>query len=905
LCESSFYNLGKLFKLFLSINLHVRFLPPQVALYSGMLFLSVLFSPCQAATGDEDDDYEEISVYVNLLNVKGQELSALYSKENLYISVTDLFTYLHIRCTTSEDLNAVEGFFINQNDRYLIDKANNSIVFKKIRYPLKADDLIKGTTGLYLKTACFDKIFGLNCVFNFRSLSLSLKTQLDLPVIREKRLEELRTNINRLKREVKADSIIPYGASLANFGAVDWSVISSQQTEGYGYTRISVKAGAMIAGGEATVNLTQQTDQQFSERQQYYRWRYVNNENDLIKQFTVGKIAAQSISSIYFPVVGVQITNTPTVYRKSFADYTISDFTHSGWTVELYVNNMLVDYVKADASGFYTFKVPLIYGGSNVQLHFYGPDGEEHIQQKHINVPYNFLPPKELEYTFSAGILEDGRQSQFSRFDLNYGLSQYFTVGGGVEYLSNVNPHNAMPFVSTSFRALNNLLIAADYTYGVRARTILSYRLPHDMLFELNYTKYNPRQTAISYNYLEVRKAGFSFPFRTKKLSGFSRATFNQIIFPGGRQTAGEYVLSASSGNISTNLKTNAIIFGQSYSNVYSTLALSFRLLNRFTLKPQAQYMYNTGNISEIRCNLDKQILHNSYLNLSYQNNLNYGISSFNMGLRLDLSFVRAAFSARQSNQTTILTESFQGSLLFNQKASSVKLNNRSSVGTGGLVVYTYLDLNANNKRDKNEPKITGLKLKINGAGSQNVDRDTSIRIYDLIPYTNYYLELDRNSFDNIGWQIKNAVIKVTAEPNNLKTIEIPVRVLAEASGTVSFNHAASTEGIGRILVNFYNAQGQLAGKTQTEQDGYFSYLGLLPGNYKAEVDAVQLKNLKMHAKSALFKVLPKIDGDVVDGLKLEVYNNEKEVSSSGNQQIKIAPKILKKTNKTTTKKGH
>jgi hypothetical protein len=869
-----------------------------------MLFLSVLFSPCRAATGDEDD-YEEISVYVNLLNVKGQELPALYSKENLYISVTDLFTYLHIRCTPSEDLNTVEGFFINQNDRYLIDKANNSIVFKKIRYPLKTDDLIKGTTGLYLKSACFDKIFGLNCVFNFRSLSLSLKTQLDLPVIREKRLEELRTNINRLKREVKADSIIPYGASLANFGAVDWSVISSQQTEGYGYTRINVKAGAMIAGGEATVNLTQQTDQQFSERQQYYRWRYVNNENDLIKQFSVGKIAAQSISSIYFPVVGVQITNTPTVYRKSFADYTISDFTHGGWTVELYVNNMLVDYVKADASGFYTFKLPLIYGGSNVQLHFYGPDGEERIQQKHINVPYNFLPPKELEYTFSAGILEDGRQSHFSRLDLNYGLSQYFTVGGGVEYLSNVNPHNAMPFVSTSFRALNNLLIAADYTYGVRARTILSYRLPHDMLFELNYTKYNPGQTAISYNYLEVRKAGFSFPFRTKKLSGFSRATFNQIIFPGGRQTAGEYVLSASSGNISTNLKTNAIIFGQSYSNVYSTLALSFRLLNRFTLKPQAQYMYNTGNISEIRCNLDKQILHNSYLNLSYQNNLNYGISSFNMGLRLDLSFVRAAFSARQSNQTTILTESFQGSLLFNQKASSVKLNNRSSVGTGGLVVYTYLDLNANNKRDKNEPKIKGLKLKINGARSQNIDRDTSIRIYDLIPYTNYYLELDRNSFDNIGWQIKNAVIKVTAEPNNLKTIEIPVRVLAEASGTVSFNQAASTEGIGRILVNFYNLQGQLAGKTQTEQDGYFSYLGLLPGNYKAEVDAVQLKNLKMHGKSALFKVLPKIEGDVVDGLKLEVYNNEKEVSSSSNQQIKIAPKISKKTNKTTTKKGH
>ncbi len=903
------YNLRKLLKIFRLKNLHVRGLLPQVAVYTGILFLSVLFCPSLAAADDDDDPpYEEISVYFNLLNIPGQELPALYSKENLYISVTDLFTYLHIMCKPSTDLKSVEGFFINQNDHYQIDKANNRVTFKNIVYPLKAGDLIKNSTSLYLKTSWFNKVFGLNCVFNFRSLSVTLKTQLDLPVIREKRLEYLRNNINRLKQEVKADSIIPRSTSLINFGAVDWSVISSQQNEGHGYSRINVQAGAMLAGGETTLNLTQQTDQQFSERQQYYRWRYVNNENYLIRQFIAGKIALQSVSSIYVPIIGVQFTNTPTIYRKSFADYTISDFTHAGWIVELYVNNMLVNYVRADASGFFTLKVPLIYGGSDVQLRFYGTYGEVQTRSQYLAVPYNFLPPKELEYTFSAGILEDGRQSRFSRLYLNYGLSQYITVGGGVEYLSNVNPHNAMPFVSTSFRALNNLLLSFDYTYAVRSRTILSYRLPHDMLFELNYTKYNPGQTAISYNYLEERKASFSFPFRAKYLSGYSRLTFNQIILPGGRQTTGEYVLSATSGAISTNFTTNAVVFGQSYSNIYSNLALSFRLFNRFTLKPQVQYLYRTGSISEIKCNLDKQILHNSYLNLSYQNNLNYGISSFNLGLRLDLSFARAAFSARQSNQTTILTESFQGSLLFDRRASSIKANNRSSVGMGGLIVYTYLDLNSNNRRDKNEPKIKGLKLKINGARSQNIDRDSSIRVYDLMPYTNYYLELDRNSFDNIGWQIKNAVIKVTAEPNNLKTIEVPVSVLAEASGTVNLSHAGSTEGIGRILVNFYNQQGRLVAKTQTEPDGYFSYLGLLPGKYRAEVDSVQLKNLKMRClKPMLFKVLPKLEGDVVSGLKLDLYSDEKEQNPVSNHITKAIPKVqaIRKTNKGITTKIH
>ncbi len=109
-----------------------------------------------------------------------------------------------------------------------------------------------------------------------------------------------------------------------------------------------------------------------------------------------GKIHTGAISSIYNPVVGVQLTNTPTTYRRSFGTYNLSDRTDPGWIVELYVNNVLVDYVKADASGFFTFEVPLVYGNSIVKLKFYGPWGEERTREQNINIPYNFLPAKNL-----------------------------------------------------------------------------------------------------------------------------------------------------------------------------------------------------------------------------------------------------------------------------------------------------------------------------------------------------------------------------------------------------------------------------------------------------------------------------------------------------------------------------
>ncbi len=167
-------------------------------------------------------------------------------------------------------------------------------------------------------------------------------------------------------------------------------------------------------------------------------WRYVNNDFKPLRQVLIGKIPANAFSSLYNSVVGVQITNTPTTYRRSFGSYRLSDKTEPGWIVELYVNNVLVDYVKADASGFFTFEVPLVYGNSIVQLKFYGPWGEERIREQNINIPFTFLPVKTLEYTASAGFIEDPLASRFSRASFNYGVTRRLTIGGGFEYLSSI-----------------------------------------------------------------------------------------------------------------------------------------------------------------------------------------------------------------------------------------------------------------------------------------------------------------------------------------------------------------------------------------------------------------------------------------------------------------------------------
>lgn len=54
-----------------------------------------------------------------------------------------------------------------------------------------------------------------------------------------------------------------------------------------------------------------------------------------------------------------------------------------------------------------------------------------------------------------------------------------------------------------------------------------------------------------------------------------------------------------------------------------------------------------------------------------------------------------------------------------------------------------------------------------------------------------------------------------------------------------------------------------------TDSDGFFDFIGLAPGEYKASVDAAQLAKLHMTSSPALsFKILQNVEGDIVNTLE-------------------------------------
>jgi hypothetical protein len=542
--------------------------------------------------------------------------------------------------------------------------------------------------------------------------------------------------------------------------------------------------------------------------------------------------------------------------------------------VELYVNNVLVDFKKADAAGFYTFDVPLVYGNSIVKLRFFGPYGEERIKEQNIVIPFNFLPVNQFEYTASAGLVGDGETSKYSRLAAAYGLTRSVTVGGGVEYLSSVNSGKPMPFVNASIRLSSSLMVTAEHALGIRSKGILSYRLPSNIQLEVNYAKYTRGQDAVRFSYLEEKKVAVSVPFQGKKFTAFSRMSFGEYNSFKFKNQIAELMVSSVFAGISSNLTTFAQFTNYRNPFVYSSLSMNFRLPFSVRLTPLAQYDYSLKGWRMLRAELEKTIFHRSYVNLAYEKNRAYNSSGFTLGFRYNFSFAQTAFSIRQTRATTSVYQLARGSLIYNEHTNRITASDQVSIGKAGLIIAPFLDINCNGKRELTEPAAPALKLRING-GFTKTKPDGTILISGLEGHTDYLIDLDKDSFENIAWQMRNKLIKVTAEPNHIKLIEVPVAVVGEVSGTVYLN-SADGDGIGGINVNIYNSRSQLVTQVLTEPDGFFSYLGLVPGSYTATIDGEQLSKLQFKESAVIsFVIKPMLEGDIADGLKFELSSTK------------------------------
>jgi len=880
---------------------------------TGLLIFCILFTSFYVkADNDETIDidlspilsYDEVPINFNIEGYLKFETDVIISESNkVYINIEELFKNLGVKCISENEGNNLSGFIGNTNNNYSLDFNARQIKIgnKTIN---SSNGIVKELGAIYLETTILEEAFGLRAIFNYRTLSIKMEADFELPVIKQMRLQQMRENISKLQdREIIADTIVEREYHLFKFGTMDWSVASYQTINESVNNIIRLGVGTELFYGQTNVSLYYNERYKFDNRNLYYNWRWVDNDKKIIKQAQLGKISYQSIAFISSPVVGGSINNSPNTVRKASGYYTINEYTEPNWTVELYINDVLIDYTVADASGLFVFKVPNVYGYTTLKLKFYGPMGEERIEERTRNVPITFMPANEFEYNLSAGVLEDGENSRFAHGDFSYGVNRFITVGGGVEYLSSITNSPFIPFAEVAIQPFNRLIVNLEYAYGVRTRGLLSYNFGRSAFLEIDYADYVDGQMAILFKPDEELKVRLSVPFKLKKVSGFAKLNYNQNAYNDFTYNLIDASFTGYYRNFSANLSGRGNWVSHSDPYMTTTLALSYRIRNGLVLGALAEYDISNSNFRRYKVEIEKRV-GKAYFSVSYERNMQYQTDYVFAGLRFDLNFANVGVNAYYTNDLMVISETAQGSLAFGGD-NYVAAANTSSLGKGGILLYPFLDLNQNGIFDNNEHMVLISSVKVSGAGAVISEKDSIVRITDLNAFLNYFIEFNNNDLENIGWQFTNKTYQIMVDPNQFKRVDVPIVVMGEASGMVYFKEADNTKGIGRITIQILDVKGNKVAETLSESDGYFSYLGLKPGNYLACVDTSQLRklNLLTNPPCRKFTVHSLENGDMVNDLNFvlketnmkteSVEANSTEdilnVSESGLQQRKLS----------------
>jgi hypothetical protein len=353
----------------------------------------------------------------------------------------------------------------------------------------------------------------------------------------------------------------------------------------------------------------------------------------------------------------------------------------------------------------------------------------------------------------------------------------------------------------------------------ILALKVVSYRHPSRLEVEASYTRYKRGQQAINFNYLEERRIGIAKPFVTKTFAVYSRLMLNQILLPGTRYTTLEGMFSGAVGGIGANFSTFALFAKgqQPYPYVYSNFSVSVPVPSqRMLIVPQVQYEYNSQRVISAKCGISRYLFYRGYLSCFCEQNFLSDINNVGISLRYDLSFGQVAFSALRGNTGTTLVQAARGGFIYDGNTDYFAANNRVNTGTGGIVLLPFLDMNGNGKKDAGEIKVPGIKVSINTGRVITNDRDTTVRILELEPYTSYFVDLSRSNFDNIAWKLAWQTMYVTIDPHRLKPIAVPVSVVGEVSGKVYLQDKEERREMGRISVCIYREDGGMVAQTLT-----------------------------------------------------------------------------------------
>jgi hypothetical protein len=852
-------------------------------------------------------------------------VSALYHEGQFYLPLAGVLRLLHVDATHDVVRGTVSGYYLDSNRRYTVDAAAGEATMDGRRVTL-AGGVVRDSADVFVTTRVFDDVFGLQLTVDMLDLSVLVTTRDTLPLNRQYMRTRLRTP--QLPYGVRPHAPLRFDRErqLARISQARYSA-TGDFTDRNSVASYSVTLAGEAAGGDAQLTIDGMYGTRQRPRQAVHgRWQVVLDSGGVpLTQVRAGNLVSAGLSPIAYR--GVQFTNAPAVARMLAGEFPLGGVTEPYQEVELYVDDRLLAFTTADATGRYQFAVPLLYGAALLELRLYSPTGDVVVERRRLPVPAVFLPAGTTEYLVSTGWADNTGETlvqarvehgvtrfvtAFAGYDRRGGTSgaggtQYTGAGVGpyigtgvtpyagaddVPYAARAVPYagtDAVPYAGAAARARQTWLGSVEVAPGRLARLSLSALRPSNASLAVVLTDYAgaSRLNPAAADYTAALQA--LLPLRLGELPVVLRTSVEHASALGpGSTTRGELSASATRYGFTpaAAYRVNAQQFGGGGSLRRDEVLLSAMRYNnrgpaflgdlvagalRGTLASGALSIDpHSGAVRWMQLEASRFMRHDGRITLHLRHDrLNEG-TSVQLRYAYTGRATHATSSVRQSAGTTHVAHGVRGTIGYDAARRTIEYSGRDWVGRSAVAFHSFVDYNGNGVPDAGEPRIGAQVIRFSDAVATRMTPDSVLVGTDLQAYRRYTVTVAQERVPNPLWVPRDTAFSFITDPNGYKQVYVPFFVAGVVEGRLQFEGAAQRS-LSGVSVLIRTADGTVVAEEVTYSDGTFYRMGLVPGEYTAEIPEQVRTALRWHAEPVPFVIRPSEGGDIAGDVVLRI----------------------------------
>jgi hypothetical protein len=562
---------------------------------------------------------------------------------------------------------------------------------------------------------------------------------------------------------------------------------------------------------------------------------------------------------------GFKVSNYPLTRPEQFDRQTFIGDLPPGWQVELYRNNALIGFQQQATDGQYRFDdVPLLFGSNYFRLVFYGPQGQQRVEEYRYELGDTLTPPGQHNYRVVA--TEDEVEGYRGIAQYEAGLSKNWSAGLSLTsvplFIANQSEqHNYLQAGLLSYwKALFFTLGVVDDTEGGSAFDWSFQTRYKSTIFKLEETYLNdfvsevflPTQTPIERRTLARLDTAIPPTFfpRIPVTFGYERDNYTE----GGNFTrfTNQISMQGRYAGFTNNLTwqettTTPELFTGIFALSYNTAKYGLRGTLNYEMKPRDE-------LTNAALTMDVRKLGVYQLSLNINHSLELDVTQYTVSASKPVGNYALTLLGRYGTD-----DSYEVGLAFNislgrdPRTGEWEYDARSMASLGSASAQVFLDSNQDGLLDENEEPLPNVAFALDGGRQPVRTNDNGVAFLTALPaHKPGDLEIAMDTLEDPLWIPAIDGVHIVPRPGQAMQLNFPIFMSGEIDGTVFFERAGIARGAGRVSLQLLDKRGRIVTTTDTAYDGFYVLSNVPVGKYQLRIAPEQIAELRLQAPEPL-----------------------------------------------------